>query len=317
MRRTCLDMVHELAKSDERVVFIGSDLGAGTLDAMRAGMPDRFFMEGISEQALLGMAAGMAMEGSVVYLNTIAVFLARRAFEQILLDLCLHKAKVRLIGSGGGLVYAPLGPTHMAVEDLAALRPLPGLTILAPCDAQEMRALMPQTLSIDGPVYIRLAKGGDRVVSTLADPAVIGRASHLRSGKDVLFVTTGIAPAIALDAAERLAARGLSCTVLHCHTFKPLDETAILDAARTARAVVTVEEGVKAGGLGGAVAELLAEADFAPAPLRRIGLPCELPGRYGSQEQLLEHYGITSASVADAAQSLLEGARGRGGAWHG
>ncbi|WP_027192574.1 transketolase family protein [Fundidesulfovibrio putealis] len=311
MRKACLEMVHELAKADERVMFIGSDLGAGSLDAMRAEMPGRFLMEGISEQALLGMAAGLAMEGRVVYLNTIGVFLARRAFEQIYLDLCLHKAKVRLIGSGGGLVYSPLGPTHMAVEDLSSLRSLPGLSILAPCDAQQMRALMPQTLDQDGPVYIRLAKGGDRVVSTLAAPAQYGKASMLREGGEVLFVTTGIAARIALDAADMLAGGGVSATVLHCHTVKPLDREAILDAASRARAVVSIEEGVLSGGLGGAVAELLAEAQFIPPALHRMGLPDEPSGHYGSQDELLEHFGLTPARAAEAARALLSGPRAR------
>ena len=117
MRKTCLDCVYELAKADERIVFIGSDLGSGTLDAFKRELPGRFFMEGISEAHLVGMAAGMALEGRIVYMNTIATFMTRRCFEQIVLDLCLHRTQVRLIGSGGGLVYAPLGPTHQAIEE--------------------------------------------------------------------------------------------------------------------------------------------------------------------------------------------------------
>ena len=128
MRKTCLDMVYELAQSDERVVFIGSDLGAGTLDSMRDTMPDRFFMEGVTEANIIGMAAGMALEGYIPYVNTIATFLTRRCYEQVALDLCLHNLPVRLIASGGGLVYAPLGPTHLAVEDLAIMRALPNMT---------------------------------------------------------------------------------------------------------------------------------------------------------------------------------------------
>src|SRR5438105_2644748 len=121
MRKTCLDMVYELAKGDDRVVFIGSDLGVGTLKQFKEQIPDRFFMEGISEANLIGMATGMALEGRVVYVNTIATFLTRRCFEQVVVDLCLHNVPVRLIGSGGGLVYAPLGPTHEAIEDLAIM----------------------------------------------------------------------------------------------------------------------------------------------------------------------------------------------------
>src|SRR5207248_10919335 len=138
MRQTSLDMVYELAKRDPRVVFIGSDLGPDTLKQLKAEMPNQFLMEGVSEANIVTMAAGLAMEGRIPYINTIATFLTRRCFEQIVLDLGLHHVNVRLLGSGGGLVYAPLGPTHEAIEDMAILRAIPRMTIIAPADAEEM-----------------------------------------------------------------------------------------------------------------------------------------------------------------------------------
>src|SRR5215469_1840527 len=146
MRKTCLDCVYEIAKIDPRVFFIGSDLGIGTLKQFKTEMPERYFMEGVSEANLIGMSAGLALEGKIVYANTIATFLTRRCFEQIVLDLGLHRAKVRLLGNGGGLVYAPLGPTHLAIDDIAILRAVPNMTIVAPCDAEEMKRLMPLTV---------------------------------------------------------------------------------------------------------------------------------------------------------------------------
>ena len=146
MRQACLDMVYEMAKADERILFIGSDLGVGTLDKFKQKMPRRFFMEGISEANIIGVAAGLALEGKVPYVNTIATFITRRCFEQVVVDLCLHNANVRLIGNGGGLVYAPLGPTHEAIEDIAIMRALPNMTIVVPADADEMRRLMPKTI---------------------------------------------------------------------------------------------------------------------------------------------------------------------------
>ena len=151
MRKTCLDMVYELAKRNPRVVFIGSDLGVGTLDQFREEMPERFFMEGVSEQNIIGMAAGLAMDGFIPYVNTIATFITRRCYEQVAVDLCMHDLPVRLIANGGGTVYAPLGPTHLAIEDIAIMRALPRMTVLAPCDADEMRRLMPQTTDLQGP----------------------------------------------------------------------------------------------------------------------------------------------------------------------
>jgi transketolase len=191
MRKTCLDMVYELAKSDARVVFIGSDLGIGTLKQFKAEMPSRFFMEGVSEANLIGISAGFALEGKIVYANTIATFLTRRCFEQVCLDLCLHNVNVRLIGNGGGLVYAPLGPTHLATEDLAIFRALPHMTILAPADATEMRRMMPLTLNHPGPIYIRLGKGGDPVVTDPAQPFEIGKIFVMRSGGDAVIVSPG------------------------------------------------------------------------------------------------------------------------------
>jgi transketolase len=305
MRKTVLDQVHELARQDERVVFVGSDLGVGTLDAMREEFPDRFFMEGISEAYLIGMAAGLALEGHIVYVNTIATFITRRCFEQIAIDLCLHRANVRLIGNGGGLVYAPLGPTHLAIDDIAILRALPHMTIVAPADAEEMKRLMPQTLEHEGPLYIRLAKGGDPVVSRDDVPFRIGKALTMREGADALVATTGVTLQPALEAAELLAADGIECGVLHLPTVKPLDVDALVAAARGRRAVVVAEEHTVYGGLGSAVAEALLEAGLEPMPrFRRIGIPDEFPDEYESQALLMERYGITSEEIAQAVRGL-------------
>src|SRR5919112_2840169 len=146
MRNTCLNKVHALAKRDERVVFIGSDLSPNLLGEMKKEFPQRYYMEGIAEANIIGMAAGMAMDGFVPYVNTIATFLTRRCYEQVAVDLCLHNLPVRLIANGGGLVYAPLGPTHQAIEDIAIMRALPNMTVVCPCDADEAARLMEQTL---------------------------------------------------------------------------------------------------------------------------------------------------------------------------
>ena len=313
MRQTALDMVYELAKKDPRVVFIGSDLGVGTLQKFKAEMPERFFMEGISEANVVGMAAGLALGGKIPFINTIATFLTRRCFEQIVLDLCLHDLPVRLLGSGGGLVYAPLGPTHLAIEDIGILRPVPNITIVAPADALEMRKVMAQTLDLHGPLYIRFGKGNDPLVTDADTPLLIGKANLMRRGDDALVVTTGITLRLALEAATTLAGQGLQCTVLHCHTVKPLDHEAILRHAARVPSVVTVEEHVLTGGLGTAVAEILAEAGLDPAPkFRRIALPDAFPHRYGNQASLMSDLGVTAAKVAAAVGELSASQAKRG-----
>jgi transketolase len=310
MRPTCIDKVFELARRDPRVAYIGSDLDPPLARRMREEMPGRAFMEGVSEQHVVGMAAGLAMEGFIPFVHTIATFITRRCFEQVAVDLCLHKLPVRLIGNGGGLVYAPLGPTHLAIEDIAIMRALPNMTVVSVCDAEEMKRFMECTLDWPGPIYIRLAKGFDPVVSRPELGFSIGRAIVMREGAEgaahVLLVATGVATTRALEAAELLAADGIECTLLHMHTVKPLDTGALLHHAEGADLVITVEEHTVVGGLGSAVAETLIECIPGSAPpLRRLGIPDAFAENYGSQDQLMEIYGLQPADIARAVQDGL------------
>lgn len=306
MRRTCLNMVYELAKRDPRVVFVGSDLGPGVLEDMKKEMPDRFYMEGISEQAVIGIAAGLAMEGYIPYVNTIATFITRRCYEQIAVDLCLHNLPVRLIANGGGLVYAPLGPTHLATEDIAIMRVLPNMTVVAPSDAEEMRRFMETTLNWKQPIYIRLGKGGDPVVTREEDGFAIGRAVLLRDPGQVLMVATGIMTGRALEAADLLAADGVACGVLHMPTVKPLDGKAILKSAENAELLVTIEEHTLIGGLGSAITDLYATRQTRPAGgILRLGLPDAFPSEYGSQDGMLETFGLQPPGIAEAVKKSM------------
>ncbi len=307
MRRAAIDGIHALARRDPRVVFIGSDLGVGVLEEMRLEFPDRFFMEGVSEQAIIGLAAGLAMDGYLPYINTIATFLTRRCYEQIAIDLCLHRLPVRLIASGGGTVYAPLGPTHMATEDLAILRALPNMTVVAPCDAPEMTRVMDASLDVPGPMYVRIAKGGDPVVSDPAAPFAIGRAAVMRPAGEILFVGTGVATTRALAAADLLEQDGVSCGVLHAHTIKPFDVATLIEQAAAARLIVTVEEHTRIGGLGSLVAETLADEGVL-RPLVRLGLPDAFSRDYGNQDHVLARAGLAASDIAAAALARLQGA---------
>jgi len=291
-------MVYKLALRDPRIVFIGSDLGHGTLKEFQRDMPERFFMEGISEAHVVGMAAGMALEGKIVYINTIAPFFTRRALDQIVVDLCMHKANVRLIGSGGGMVYAPLGATHEVTEDIAVMRSLPNMTCIAVADAEEMARMMPCTLEHDGPVYIRLAKGFDPIVTKPEYGFTIGKGIEARNGMDALVITTGICLGLAQQAAGTLAEAGVSVAILHLPTIKPLDRDAILRMAAGKKSIVTVEEHSIIGGLGSAVSEILMESTLSAFPrFCRIGMPDVFPSKYGSQADLMTYYGITSQNV--------------------
>lgn len=304
MRKVATNGIYDLAKRDPRVVFVGSDLRSGLLDEMRETMPDRFYMEGVSEAILIGMAAGLAFEGYMPFVNTIATFLTRRCLEQVAIDVALHKLPVRLLGSGGGAVYAPLGPTHMAIEDIALLRTMPNMTIVAPCDAPEMQRAMDASLSWDGPIYLRIAKGGDPVISRPDLPFAFGRAIELREGRDVVFMGTGVATTQALEAAELLAKEDIEAGVLHFHTVKPLDVEAIAAAAKSARLIVSVEEHTRIGGLGSAIAETFVDEGIT-VPLVRVGFPDQYWHEYGSQDHIMRLAGLMGPQLAATVRAHL------------
>ena len=307
MRQAALGAIYELARRDPRVLFIGSDIGAGTLEAFKREMPERFFMEGVSEGHLVGMMTGLALTGKIPYLNTIATFLTRRCYEQVLLDAGLHRAKIRLVGSGGGTVYAPLGPTHLALEDFALMRTVPHMAVLAPSDAEEVRRMIPETLDYPRPVYIRLAKGGDPVVSRPDIPFRIGKGALLREGKDAQLGSCGITTKIAQDAALELEGAGISAAVLHLGSIKPFDAETLREWMSRVRAVVSIEEHCIQGGLSSAVAETLAEANFdRPRKFARIGFPDAFLHEYGSQDFLMGKYGISRDNLTAKVKKLLE-----------
>jgi len=310
MRKTCLDRVYKLASEDPRVVFIGSDLSPGLLDEMREEMPERWYMEGVMEQHVVGMAAGMALDGFIPYANTIATFFTRRSFEQVAIDLCLHNLPVRLISNGGGLVYAPLGPTHLAIEDMAIMRALPNMTVVAICDADEMTRFMDVSLDWPGPIYIRLAKGGDPIVSRPEHGFAIGKAIPMRKAetkRPIVFMTTGVMTTNALKAADLLAAEGVDSAVIHFHTVKPLDTEAVVAHAQDARLVVTVEEGVAIGGFGSAVTDVLVEELGPSMPrMKRIALPDAFTKNYGVQADLFDVYGLTPRKIAATVLATLD-----------
>lgn len=285
------------------VVVLGADLGTSTeIDGFQRRFPDRFFNLGAAEQNEVDVAVGMAFEGDIPFVHSFGVFLTRRAYEQVCVQVAMHRANVKLVGVIPGLT-SRLGPTHQAIEDLSLMRTLPGMTVLDPADATEIAQMVPAMADHDGPIYARMMR---REVPALLDPTRyrfrIGQAVVLRTGADVLLVTTGLMLAPVLAAAASLAAEGVSAAVLHCPTVKPLDEAAILDLAATCRAVVTAENHLVAGGLGGAVAELL--GGRLPLPLERVGLrdTFAVPG---SPEFLFARYGLDAEGVAAAARRAV------------
>jgi len=260
--------------------------------------PERFFMEGISEQHIVGFAAGLAMEGFVPVVNTIATFLTRRPFEQIAMDICLQKLPVILMGNGGGLVYAHLGPSHLAIDDIALLRLMPGMTVLCPGDATEARMLLERSIENQTPAYIRMGPTNTPDLPDVGGSPMIGVPVSFLNADEVIIFSTGFITHQALAAASLLRAQGIDAGVIHLHTVKPLCLDQVVDGLQKAKLIVTVEEHSRTGGLGSALLEGLCDAKLPRPVFLRLGIPDCYPDGYGDQAYLLEKYGLSAEKIA-------------------
>lgn len=292
---------------DRHPELICLDTDTGLFSAEHAAAAGEQYLNlGIAEHNLMGIAAGLAACGRVPFVNTMAAFATSRALEAIKIDIAYNRLPVRVMATHGGLAAGHLGPTHQALEDLAVLRVLPGMTVVVPADAAATEAFVEQSLDLDGPLYVRLGRKATPPLPA-GPPPVIGQAQTLRQGGDVVLACCGPYPVLAcLAAADVLAEQGVEATVLNLHTLRPLDTEALVAAARPAALVVTVEEHWRGGGLGGAVAEALAEA--APIRVLRLGMPDQFVDAVGNQEYLLTHYDITAERVVRTVRTALDAA---------
>jgi transketolase len=304
VRNSFLKALEELAAEDERINLVVGDLGFSVVENFMRRYPDRFVNAGVAEQNMTGLASGMALSGRTVFTYSIANFPTLRCLEQIRNDVCYHKANVKIVSVGGGLAYGALGASHQATEDLAVLRAMPGMVVIAPGDPIETTAAVRAIAAHQGPCYLRLGKAGEPVVHTKPVQFTIGRAIQLSEGCDVTIISIGGVLALCDQAARELEKAGVSVRLVSMPTLKPLDQDAVLAAARETKGLVTVEEHSAIGGLGSAVAETLAAADL-PARLRVVALPDAFCRVVGSQEHLRATSGLTAQAVSAAARSLL------------
>ena len=288
----------EIAKENPRVLGVSCDSAKGAgLWAFVQNFPDRYVEMGISEQNALGVAAGLSMQGFIPVVVAINPFLTMRSYEQVRDDLGYVNMNVKIVGSGGGLAYSTLGSTHETIEDIAVMRTIPHLTIFTPCDGYEVEQAIRQAVAIDGPVYIRMPR---QPREDLADPAtrhfVPGQAELLRKGDDVAILVSGTLANEALGAAAILEEEGIHATVANFTTVKPLDEDAVRSLYAKTKMLVTVEEHCDCGGLGTAVAELIASIR-SDKPLYRLGIP-EGSKEVGPYLEVLDHYGLSARRIA-------------------
>ena len=300
------EMLVELADKYPELVVLDADLAGATMTkGFAQACPDRFFDMGIAEANMIGVAAGLAACGKKPFANSFAMFTAGRAYEQVRNSVAYPGLNVKCVGSHGGISVGEDGATHQCIEDLALMSAIPGMLVLNPCDAHEMRQAVQALIEYKGPAYLRL---GRMAVETVTDSVPgykfeLGRAAALREGSDLTICATGLMVQRALAAAELLADEGVSARVLDFHTIKPLDGEALLAAARETGCIVTTEEHSIVGGLGAAVASFLAER--CPVPVLRHGVR-DVFGRSGKAEQVLEAYGLTPAGIVETARAALE-----------
>ncbi len=294
-----------LARENKNILAVTSDSrGSGKLVPFAADVPGQLIEVGIAEQNLVGVAAGLASTGKIVYAVSPASFLTARALEQIKNDVCYSDQPVKLIGISAGVSYGALGSTHHAIHDIAVLRAIHNITIIVPADNLETTEAVKAATKMSHPVYLRFGK---RSMPHLHPPGTIfeiGKALRIRNGEDIAFIATGETVCPTLKAAEKMEQSGYSCRVISMHTIKPLDAEAVIRAAKECHAVVTVEEHHIAGGLGEACAGVLMEANI-QVPFKIAGIPDEYT-MTGNQVEIFRHYGLTASGLTRTAITLLE-----------
>jgi len=307
MRIAFINTLIELAEKDKGIFLLTGDLGFSVLERFRDKFPDRFFDVGVAEQNMIGVAAGLALSGKIVFVYSIVPFVTMRCFEQIRNDLCFQNLNVRLVGIGGGVAYGSAGSTHYALEDVAIMRSLVNMTVICPADPLETELVVKSSLSHQGPIYIRLGKGNDPVVHSKLN-FQIGRGIIVEDGGDITIIASGSMLLTAKQVSEALKKRNLSVRLVSMPTLKPLDNRIILKSARETKAIFTLEEHSVIGGLGSAVSDVLAESKH-NVLFKKFAFPDRYNEVVGSQKYLLKKNGM---SVQQITKNILK----CGQRWH-
>ncbi|NLY71834.1 MAG: transketolase family protein [Clostridiales bacterium] len=291
-----------LGERDENIVVLDADLSGSTMTKVFAGkFPDRFFNVGIAEQNLYGIAAGLAVSGKVVFASTFAMFATGRAFEIIRNSIGYPHANVKICATHAGVTVGEDGGSHQCIEDIALMRTIPGMVVLNPADAVSASKLIEKAYEIDGPVYVRLGRAAVPVIYDDKQDFELGKAVKLKDGKDFTIIATGIMVNEALIACEILKQEGIDVRVLDMHTIKPIDEEAIISAAKETKGIVTAEEHTIMGGLGSAVSEVVVRNH--PVPMEFIGIK-DVFGQSGKPAELLKEYNLTADDIVEAVKRL-------------
>jgi transketolase len=304
-RNAFASAIEALGEQDPRVVVVSNDsIGSSKLDGFKAKYPQRTINVGIAEQDLVGIGAGLANAGKIPFVCSAACFLTARALEQIKVDLGYANANVKLVGMSSGMAYGALGPTHHSIEDVAWTRAIANMTIIVPSDPPETEQAIRTAAAFNGPIFVRVSRMNVPLLHDARYRFQLGQADVLRAGNDITLIANGVMAARALGAADLLKQDGIQARVLNMPTVKPLDEQAVIAAARETGGIVTAEEHTVFGGLGSAVAEVVAQR--APTLMRILGVPGVFAPT-GETEWLLDYFNLTASGIRDAALDILKG----------
>jgi len=297
MRKAFIDSLIDSCRKNRNIFLLTADMGFSVFEGFQKQFPDRFYNMGVAEANMIGVAAGLALSGKKVIVYSIVPFVTMRCFEQVRNDICLQDLDVKIIGSGGGLCYGSAGPTHHSIEDIAIMRSLPNMVVLCPGDPLETKLCLRAAIENEGPVYIRLGKGKDEWVHESLGRFSLGKAITLSGGSDMAIIVTGNMLPVAKKARDIIASHNISARLISMPCVKPLDKDAIIKASKETKFIFTIEEHSLLGGLGSAVAEVLAE-NRSKAYFKRFALPDKYLKFVGSQEYLRGKLGLDDKSIA-------------------
>lgn len=294
-----------MARNDERIFLITPDIGYSVLEVFRDEFPERYLNVGVAEQNSVSIAAGMALSGLIPYVYTINPFVCMRPFEQIRLDVAYMNTNVRLVGVGGGFSYGAAGATHHTLEDIAIMRVLPNMTVICPGDPWEVDKAVIESVNYKGPIFLRLGKQGEPLINDTEAEYKIGKAIRIKEGEDITLISTGNTLEIADTVTDKLKNKNIKASLISMHTVKPLDENAVMEILKNGKPVFTLEEHSLIGGLGSAVADIIAQSDFNPV-FRKFGTEDKFSHYVGGHDYIREKFGLTSEKITENILNVLK-----------
>jgi transketolase len=305
MRKTFINTLVEMARKDDRIFLITPDIGYSVLEVFRDEFPDRYLNVGVAEQNAIGIAAGIALTGMIPYVYTINPFVCMRPFEQVRVDVAYMNTNVRIVGVGAGFSYGSAGATHHSIEDIAIMRVLPNMTVVCPGDPWEVSEAVKASVDYKGPMFFRLGKQGEPVINNPKAKFKIGKATRIRTGKDVHIISTSNTLEIANNVCDMLKAKKISASLISMHTIKPFDQKMVMELLKTKKPVFTVEEHNIIGGLGSAVSEVIAESGL-KTTFRRFGVMDKYSHVVGSHDYIRGKFGISKENISKQIIKLIK-----------